>query len=454
VSSANLPITNKLELSNGSILKKFTSVVLAGLLLAFTPIPAEAKVFKNCAELRKVYPQGVSSSSKSLNKGAGPILAPRVNRIVFNSNKRLDLDKDGIACEVLRPKVVKPASPAPAPAPSPTPTPTPSPTTTPSAAPAGPFDGLKAMAPWTEEISGTSLSDAAQFEFRKWMLEQEGKPVRHTVTVDGSPNAVTLELIRSGDALASRLFSQFFPEGSHTLISANPKWIGTKGVELGILSSPQEARWCETPSWAFQYCLNRKNFTGYVIYSEFGPSLQSPGGGALPMHEYFHNVQSQLIGKPGENDIRYPGDTARALLPAWWVEGTAEFAGFVMFAELQQAKYSSFRDAMMSANPGMKPNENAIKDYEIRLGDGNGTIIYPYNVGRMAAEYLVASRGFQSVIDLHLDYRKSSNFRTSFQKIYGIEVDDFYAKFDRIRTKIGLPPISMEVRGEKNFPKI
>lgn len=406
-------------------------------MLAFTPAAAEAKTFKNCAELRKVYPQGVSSISKAVNKGAGPILAPRANRLVFNSNKRLDTDKDGIACEVLRPKSTAPASPNP----------------TPSASPAGPLDGLRAIAPWAEDVSGTSLSDAAQLEFRKWMLEQTGKPVRHTVTVDGSPNAVTLDLIRGGDALASRLFSQFFPNGSHTLISADPKWIGTKGVELGLLTSPQEARWCETPSWAYQYCLNRKNFTGYVIYAEVKPSIQNPGIGALPMHEYFHNVQSQLIGKPGENDIRYPGETARALLPAWWVEGTAEFAGFVMFAELQQAKYSSFRDAMMSANPGMKPNENAIKDYEIRLGDGNGTIIYPYNVGRMATEYLVASRGFQSIIDLHLDYRTSGNFRTSFEKTYGIGVDVFYEKFDRIRTKIGLPAISMEVRGEQNFPK-
>lgn len=416
-------------------MKRVATSLLAGLLLAFIPNAAEARSFNNCSDLRKVYSQGVSSSANSINKGAGPILTPRVNRVVFNANKRLDQDRDGIACEVVRTK------------------PSPSKAPTPIATPAGPFDGLRAMAPWSEEVTGTIVADAAQLEFRKWIVDQAGKPVRHSVTVDGSPNATTLDLIKKGDEIASRLFSQYFPNGSHTLISADPKWIAAKGVELGILGSPREAQGCEWPSWGFQYCLNRNSFTGYVIYGEMTPSLNSPGGGALPMHEYFHNVQAQLIGKPGQNDIRYPGEIARALQPAWWVEGTAEFVGYALFAELQKAKYSSFRDAMMSGDPNMKPNANAIKDYEIRLGDGNGTIIYPYNVGRMATEYLVASRGFQSVIDLHLDYRVSGNFMVSFEKVYGISVDSFYEKFDRIRTKIGLPPISMEVRGEQNFPK-
>ncbi len=108
---------------------------------------------------------------------------------------------------------------------------------------------------------------------------------------------------------------------------------------------------------------------------------------------------------------------------------------------------------MMSANPGQSPNANALKDYEIRRGEGNGTIIYPYNMGRIAVEYLVASAGFQKMLDVHLDYRLSRNFRTSFNKVYGFPVEEFYEKFEKIRLNVGLPPVTMEIRGTENLPK-
>ncbi len=62
------------------------------------PAPKPIK-YKNCAALQKAYAGGVALSSKSVNKGGKIKLKPTVNAKVYNLNKSLDRDKDGLACE-------------------------------------------------------------------------------------------------------------------------------------------------------------------------------------------------------------------------------------------------------------------------------------------------------------------------------------------------------------------
>lgn len=71
-----------------------------------TPPPAEAAKpapkpvkYKNCAALNKVYPGGVAKSSSSKNTGGKIRLKQIVNAKVYDLNKSLDRDKDGLACE-------------------------------------------------------------------------------------------------------------------------------------------------------------------------------------------------------------------------------------------------------------------------------------------------------------------------------------------------------------------
>jgi len=57
------------------------------------------KKYANCAALNKIYPGGVSKSTSTKNKGARTKFSPTVNLTAYNTNKNLDGDKDGIACE-------------------------------------------------------------------------------------------------------------------------------------------------------------------------------------------------------------------------------------------------------------------------------------------------------------------------------------------------------------------
>ena len=52
------------------------------------------KIYKNCTELRKAYPNGVAKSAKA----AGTTSA-FVNAKIYKENIKSDRDKDGIACE-------------------------------------------------------------------------------------------------------------------------------------------------------------------------------------------------------------------------------------------------------------------------------------------------------------------------------------------------------------------
>jgi len=59
----------------------------------------KAKAYKNCTELNKDYKGGVAQSSSVKNKGGKTKYKPYVSKEIYNLNKKLDRDKDLIACE-------------------------------------------------------------------------------------------------------------------------------------------------------------------------------------------------------------------------------------------------------------------------------------------------------------------------------------------------------------------
>lgn len=86
------------------LLQRFSTALVISLFLGIVPATqAVGAGFKTCTDLRKTYPYGVALSSKSVNKGGGPIYSPRVSASVFGINKKLDSDRDNIVCEVLKP---------------------------------------------------------------------------------------------------------------------------------------------------------------------------------------------------------------------------------------------------------------------------------------------------------------------------------------------------------------
>jgi Excalibur calcium-binding domain. len=57
------------------------------------------KTYKNCTELNADYKGGVAQSSSVKNKGGKTKYKPTASKALYEANKKLDRDKDLIACE-------------------------------------------------------------------------------------------------------------------------------------------------------------------------------------------------------------------------------------------------------------------------------------------------------------------------------------------------------------------
>ena len=81
-------------------MRKSASVSVLVILFWSLAASANAQSFKNCTEVRKVYPMGVAKTLVAAKKQKNyPINNPFVSAGVYASLAKLDRDKDGTACE-------------------------------------------------------------------------------------------------------------------------------------------------------------------------------------------------------------------------------------------------------------------------------------------------------------------------------------------------------------------
>ena len=336
--------------------------------------------------------------------------------------------------------------PAPVASPTPSATATPTPTATPTASA---MPTPTKFEPWSTNIDSKMLSDEAQKSFLAWAQTRTGATKNHTQQIQENKNTNRINLLKKSDDLGAQLFSSYFKQGSTTVIGANEGWTLEQLAKNGWTVNKCSDQYMS----GVELCLEGTKYQGYVITSDSFYDARNPGrdGAALLAHEYFHLVQANLI---GSRDLfrTKSGDpqTAKAF-PAWFAEGSAEFVGYSVGALSQNASYWDGRATALSyAPPGEATNRNSIADYEIRTCCGNGTPTYPYNIGHVATEYIVASVGFQKLLDIFVDFGKSNDFEKSFESVTGISKQAFYEKFDLIRTKVGLPAISWKLDGLTN----
>ena len=75
-------------------------ISLALIPIMLTATPVNAQTFKNCTEVRKVYPMGVAKSLTAAKKQKNyPVNNPLVSAAIYKTIQKMDRDKDGTACE-------------------------------------------------------------------------------------------------------------------------------------------------------------------------------------------------------------------------------------------------------------------------------------------------------------------------------------------------------------------
>jgi hypothetical protein len=137
------------------------------------------------------------------------------------------------------------------------------------------------------------------------------------------------------------------------------------------------------------------------------------GESAIIPHEIFHIWQGAARKKVSDNnpDPRRPENS-----PVWFDEGSAEFFGEVMFSKVT------------GADEGSKVpfKSYRLMDYVTRDLDWG----LPYSLGRLASEYIVASKGMAKFLDIYFKIGQGQDFPSAFENALGISLKDFYDKFD------------------------
>lgn len=308
------------------------------------------------------------------------------------------------------------------------------------------FDSSKFLSikPWSEDLNSKSLSDAAQKAFIEWAKSQKGSKNHLYIAQKGTPSN-RQEILRKADELGSRLFSSLLSERTLTVVGKDNEWVKNQ-----LNSNGGKYQKCAGSSGnlGLGYCLDNGPSHGYVVNLDVKYDSRNPGsdGGALLAHEYFHLVQWGIAGTYRAPYIKSKDPESTKLFPAWFIEGSADFVGFSVAALSQGSQYWDGYQAMWQYAPAEpQNNRNRIEDYELRTGEDNKTPTYPYTVGRIAIEYLVASVGFQKVIDILREFNKTRDFEKSFESAVGISKNSFYEKFEKVREKLQLPPVSWKL---------
>lgn len=131
-------------------------------------------------------------------------------------------------------------------------------------------------------------------------------------------------------------------------------------------------------------------------------------------HEIFHTWQKSVY--KWENR-RIDANPSNPLIPPIWLdEGGAEFFGNIF--------YRSVEDYYPGSLVTYKPYR--LQDYITREIDGG----LPYSLGRLASEYIVASKGYEKFLSIYSNVGEGQDFPTAFESALGISLEKFYEKFN------------------------
>ncbi|MXW23948.1 MAG: hypothetical protein F4Z96_04725, partial [Chloroflexi bacterium] len=163
--------------------------------------------------------------------------------------------------------------------------------------------------------------------------------------------------------------------------------------------------------------------TDYTVDVSNEHSLCAAGGGVIDLpfplcrtavpHEYFHILQSELMGR---------GFGA----PDWMNEGSAEYAQFVYEQDVDPQGTFPHR------HPYLAVEQLTITPGEVHDFDRRHRYL-SYALGFVAAEWLVDRAGEEALVDFYRIRKSHDRWEDTFQAAFGVAVDEFYEAVESYR---------------------
>lgn len=294
--------------------------------------------------------------------------------------------------------------------------------------------------PWSVPSSTLQISNEAKKKFGQW-LNLQSKSNNLEVAIDPAIKRENVEYLISVVKLASETLLGAKAEKPHLYIAAGDDWViekikseypihsGFSGKNICYAPNPFAA--CAWPNFGFMFFVSKS--------SEYW-NVQNQGVVASGAHEFFHLAQAELS-RNSKNE--YISDTL-AKLPAWFFEGSASFFGTAYADASGNSTWNSIRkDEIFAYNDGRGRNEpiSSFMTNELDRPQPEAQSHRPYGIGFLACELIIASIGVDRFLSIYRNLGLGQSFEAAFKNSTGLDIQDFYVKFDSMRKDIGFFPV-------------
>jgi hypothetical protein len=297
---------------------------------------------------------------------------------------------------------------------------------------------------WATEVNRTQLIDSAIFEVKKFVDANTSTNTNFELYFDDKILESDKQWMTKQIGFIASSFGKFHPAKYHAFVSLTDQWIMDKATSMGMRPRDPNFPCGRITTWE-NYCADLN--VGYFILK--GRYEQNPGVTKIPWqdqvigvfpHEYFHSVQKHLHKGTVGRDVSEFKDA----IPQWLNEGSASFFGMAMSSLEGTTNYDATRWLEVDNHQDYKgaAGKNPLRAFWNNWHGEPGGYKNPYGIGRVATEYIVANIGVEGFLEIYKNTSSLSDFAAGFEKAAGISLNDFYNKFDGMRSKVGLQAVS------------
>ena len=295
--------------------------------------------------------------------------------------------------------------------------------------------------PWADPINPLQISIEAKDKFREWLKIQDTKSDNLLVSIDPKIDKKKVQYLVDVVKLASETLLGPKSSKPRLYISAGDEWVIEQvKIDYPIHKGFTAPNICYAPN-PFAGCAWSEYGMMFFVSKSFSNwDSQDKGVLAAGAHEFFHLAQGELS-RNQENKIPHK---VLGQLPSWFLEGSASFMGTAYADYSEMINWETIRRDEISAYQDGRGRNEPISTFtrnELDRPQPEAQSHRPYGIGFLACELIVASVGIESFLDIYRKLGLGQSFEMAFKESTGIELQDFYNKFDSMRTKIGFFPV-------------
>lgn len=285
--------------------------------------------------------------------------------------------------------------------------------------------------PWNTNSNEQTIVGAEQVEFYTWIKTDHGQGVQVKIYLDPALELMNTDWIVNSASLAAKAFGTDDPQDATEIVGKSYSWVQQEAYKLGQSTSASQPVCGPVPIPQNLYCSDGHGHGIFLLQRESDPATFSVGALQTPAHEFFHSVQRVLMNGRGFLDSG---------VPVWFVEGSAYFIG-INFSQVEGLySYESGRDSELKYPTYISGPHVTLEQYTYdRFNPNLSTYLNPYGIGSVAVEYIVASVGMDSMLDIFRNVGKGQDFPIAFENATRIPLATFYRNFEILRDSIGIP---------------